>query len=109
MRYISVSIVVACVSSPLFGQSLKLDLSDQNCRAEVLTSIVDRAHIYASCDSIGAERIMRISVSNLARSDVGRLRDFSIGFCGPSVVGASAPNGWVAKVEGDERHTVTWS
>jgi hypothetical protein len=109
MRYISVSIVAACVSSPLFGQDLKVDLSDHNCGAEVLISIVDGAHIYASCVSIGAERIMRISVSNLARPDVGRLRDFSIGFCGPSVVDASAQNGWVAKVEGVERHTVTWS
>jgi hypothetical protein len=109
MHYISVSILVVCLSSSLFGQNPKFDLSDQNCRAEVLISTIDGAHVYASCVSVGAERIMHISVTNLARAEVGRLRDFSIGFCGPSVVGASAQNGWVAKVEGRERHNVTWS
>ena len=109
MRFVTVPALVALFLSPLFGQEPVFDLSDPDCRSEVLISVIDGARVYASCTSAGSERIMRVSVSNQAAAEAGRLRDFSIGFCGPSVIGASAQAGWTTKAEGDERHSITWS
>jgi hypothetical protein len=83
------------------------DLSDRDCQDEVLISIIDDARVHASCATDGDERIMRVSVTNVAPPEKGRLRDFSIGFCGPSVVRASGPAGWEVKI--DEEESVTWS
>lgn len=110
MHYITLSVLVVQLLSPVQGQEVAFDLSDPNCREEMLISIIDDgAHVFASCASESAERIMRVSVSNVAVDEKGALRDFSVGFCGPSVIRASAPTGWVAKIEGDERHSVRWS
>ena len=109
MHYIVLSVLIADLLWPLQGQEPVFDLSDRDCQTEVLISIIEGAHVFASCASESAERIMRVSVSNLAVAEKGPLRDFSIGFCGPSVIGASAPTGWVAEIEGDEQHSVTWS
>jgi hypothetical protein len=109
MRFITLPVLVLLFLSPLFGQEPTFDLSDRDCRSEVLISVIEGAHVYASCASVGSERIMRVSVSNQAAGEDGPLRDFSIGFCGPSVIAASAQAGWTTKVEGDERHSITWS
>lgn len=109
MRYLTLSVLALHLSSMPSGQEPVFDLSDKDCRDEVLISVVEGARIYASCAQSGSERIMRVSVSNLADAKMGQLRDFSIGFCGPSVIGASAQSGWIAKIEGDDRHNVTWS
>lgn len=110
MHYITLSVLVVRLLSPLQGQQVVHELSETDCQKEVLTSIIDdRAYVFASCASEGAERIMRISVSNFAADEKGPLRDFSVEFCGPSVIRASAPTGWVAKTEGEKRHFVTWS
>jgi len=106
MGYVTVLLLLLSLAQapqPLF------DLSDRNCKNDVLISIIEEAHVFASCASERDERIMRISVSNQAGDQEGPLRDFSVGFCGRSVIQASGPNGWVAKIEGDERHSVTWS
>ncbi|MFA5910645.1 MAG: hypothetical protein WC815_17840 [Vicinamibacterales bacterium] len=109
MRYFTLLVLVLHLSSMPSGQEPAFDLSDRDCQDEVLISSIEGARIYASCVQAGSERIMRVSVSNLANAKVGRLRSLSIGFCGPSVVGASAQSGWIAKIEGDDRHNVTWS
>src|SRR5687768_8824412 len=109
MRYITLSVVIVHLFSQRSGREPTFDLSDSDCRDEVLISVVDGAHVYASCVTAGSERIMNVSVSNLAEAHVGPLRDFSIGFCAASVIGASGQSGWVVVVEGDERQSVTWS
>jgi hypothetical protein len=101
-------VVLLLLFSQAKGQPV-FDLSDRDCKNEVLISIIEAAHVFASCASESDERIMRISVSNRAGDKEGPLRDFSVGFCGPSVIQASGPSGWVATIEGDERHSVTWS
>ena len=107
MHYVTVVLLLlfsaAQAPQPVF------DLADRDCKSEVLISMIEGANVFASCASDRDERIMRISVSNQAGDKEGPLRDFSVGFCGPSVIQASGPSGWVAKVEGDERHSVTWS
>lgn len=108
MRYVTVALLLlfslAQVPQPVF------DLSDRDCRDEVLISVIhEGAHVFASCASDGGDRIVRISVRNHSNEKDGPLRDFSVGFCGPSIIQASGPSGWVAKVEGDERHSVRWS
>lgn len=97
MRYLTLSVLALHLSSMPSGQEPVFDLSDKDCRDEVLISVVEGARIYASCAQSGSERIMRVSVSNLADAKMGQLRDFSIGFCAPSVIGASAQSGWIAK------------
>ena len=108
MRLITVSVLVVLFLSPLVGQPA-FDLSDRDCRGEVLISVIDGAHVYASCASARSERIMRVSVSNQAAAEAGPLRDFSIGFCGPSVIAASAPANWTTTIDSDDRHSITWS
>jgi hypothetical protein len=108
MRDVTVALLLLCslaqAPQPVF------DLSDRDCKDEVLISVIhEGAHVFASCASDGGDRIMRISVSNHPGKKDGPLRDFSVGFCGPSIIQTSGPSGWVAKVEGDERHSVTWS
>jgi hypothetical protein len=109
MRSITLPVLVLLFLSALFGQEPVFDLSDRDCRREVLISVIEGARVYASCASAGSERIMRVSVSNQAAAEAGPLRDFSIGFCGSSVISASAQAGWTTKVDGDERHSITWS
>lgn len=109
MRHPELSVVVLLLFAPLAAQDVTFDLSDRSCKDEVLISVIDGAQVYASCRSAGSERIMEVSVRNMAPAEVGRLRDFSIGFCGSSVIGAVAPEGWAAKVEGDVQQSVTWS
>ena len=97
----------------LFGQAQAqeptFDLSDRDCQGEVLIGVVESAFIYASCSASGSESVMRVSVDNRAEPAIGALRDFSIGFCGTGVIAATGRPGWVAKVEGELRHIVTWS
>ncbi len=100
-------VLIAWLLSPL-NQRLVFDLSDRSCQNEVLIAIIEDAHVFASCASDGDERIMEVSVTNLGAGE-GPLRAVSIEFCGPSVIQASGPPGWVAKIEGDERQSVTWS
>jgi hypothetical protein len=107
MHYVTV--VLLLLLSPAQAPQPVSDLSDRDCKNEVLISIIEGAHVFASCVSDGDERIMRIAVSNRAGDKEGPLRDISVGFCGRSVIQASRPNGWVAKIEGDDRHSVTWS
>ena len=75
----------------------------------MLISKVDSMYVFASCNTSGSERVTQVSVVNRATPNLGPLRDFSIGFCGPSVISVTAPGGWVSKIEGQERHEVTWS
>jgi len=109
MRFIVLPVLVLLFLSPLVGQEPAFDLSDRDCRREVLISVIDGAHVYASCASARSEWIMRVSVSNRAAAEAGPLRELSIGFCGPSVISASALAGWATKIDGDDRHSITWS
>lgn len=111
MRFIAGPVLVVLFLSPLVGQEPVFDLSDEDCRGEVLISVIEGARVYASCrNTARAERIMHVSVSNQAAAEAGPLRDFSIGFCDARVISAaSADAGWVAKIQSDERHTVSWS
>jgi hypothetical protein len=108
MNHMTVVVLIAWLFSPLNQQPV-FDLSDRGCQNEVLIAIIEDAHVFASCASDGDERIMEVSVTNLAGAGEGPLRVVAIGFCGPSVIQASGPPGWVAKIEGDERQSVTWS
>lgn len=107
MHYMTV--VLLLLFSAAQARQPVFDLSDRDCKNEILISIIEGAHVFASCASDRDERIMRISISNRAGDKDGPLRELSVGFCGPSVIQASGPSGWVAKIEGDERHSVTWS
>lgn len=107
MHYVTVFLLL--LFSPAQAPQPVFDLTDRDCKDEVLISVIEGAHVFASCASEGGDRIMKMSVRNNAREKDGPLRDFSVGFCGPSVIQASGPSGWVAKIEGDERHSVTWS
>jgi hypothetical protein len=49
----------------------------------------------------------RSGIWRAARKD--RCETFSIGFCSRSIIQASGPMGWVTKIEGDQRQSVTWS
>jgi hypothetical protein len=109
MHTISVFIATVSFILPPFGQEPIVDVADGACRGEMLISQLDEMYVYASCTSSSSERTMRVSVANRAAMDLGPLHDFSIGFCGPSVINVSAAPGWEAKVEGLERHDVTWS
>ena len=109
MHHAGLCAVIFLLFSPLSAQESKSDLSDRACQGQLLVAVIDGAHVYAACRSSGSERIMEVSVNNMAGAEVGPLRDFSIGFCGSSVIAASAPEGWISKVEGDERQSVTWS
>ncbi len=109
MQFLAPFAILWLLSGQASTQDPTLDLSDRECQGEVLIGVVESAFIYASCSSSGSERIMRVSVSNRAEPALGPLRNFEVGFCGTSVVAATGPVGWVAKVEGGERHSVTWS
>jgi hypothetical protein len=111
MRFITFLVLVLPLLSPPVGQEPTSDLSDRDCKNERLISVIEGARVYASCrTTVHSERIMRVSVSNQAAAEAGSLREFSIGFCGASVISAaSTQDGWVAKIDGEERHTVTWS
>lgn len=94
MRHLTLLVLIILVSSRLLGQQPVYGLSDTTCQDEVLIAVVEGAQVYASCHgSVGSERVMSVSVTNMADAKTGRLRCVSIGFCGPSVVGASAQNG----------------
>ena len=106
--HMTVVVLIVWLLSPLNQQPVVFDLSDRSCQNQVLIAIIEDAHLFASCASDGDERIMEVSVTNLAGAGEGPLRAVSIEFCGPNVIQASGPLGWVAKIEGDERQSVTW-
>ena len=104
------AVLVVRLLSPLQGQQVVHELSETDCQKEVLTSII---HDRASRVCLVRVRRRR-SESCQFRSAISRPMkrdrcDFSVEFCGPSVIRASAPTGWVAKTEGEKRHFVTWS
>ena len=114
MDYMTLFVLLASLLAAPQDQRPVFDLSDRSCKNEVSIRFIEGTQVIASCASDGDARIMRISVSNLARAEKGPLRGFLIQFCGPSAIQASGPAGWVAKIEGherggDERHSVTWS
>ena len=103
--------IVACVGgllSSAASQKSLVDLSDANCRREVLTATLDSVDIHASCDTDGSERVIHLAVTNWGKKEVGSLRGFSIGFCGRSVVGAPAQSGWIVKIDPGEDGAVWW-
>jgi hypothetical protein len=102
-----VVVLIVWLLSPLNQQPV-FDLSDQGCQNEMLIAIIEDAHLFASCAADGDERIMEVSVTNLAGAGEKPLRAVSIEFCGASIIQVSGPLGWVAKNEGDERQSVTW-
>ena len=63
MRYLMLPSLIVLILSPLVGQEPTFDLSDQDCRGEVLISLIEGARVYASCVSAGPERIMHVSVA----------------------------------------------
>jgi hypothetical protein len=91
------------------GQTPALNLTDGQCKDETLIAVVEGARINASCETEGVERVMHISVTNLAAPFIGTLRAFSIGFCGNAVIGASAQSGWVSTVSQDADASVDWT
>ena len=93
----------------LVNQQIVFDLADRRCQNDVMIASINGAEVFASCASDGGERIMRVWVRNLAGSEEGPLRDFSIEFCDLSVIEASGPPGWIGTIKGDEHHRVTWS
>jgi hypothetical protein len=107
MHYVAVFLLLLFL--PAQAPQLVFDLTDRDCKDEVLIAVIEGAHVFAWCASEGDDRILKVSITNNAKEKHGPLRDFSVGFCGPSVIQVSGPSGWVAKIEGDERHSVTWS
>jgi hypothetical protein len=108
MRPLTLLIATLSFSWPQATQEPILDLSDRECRREVLIATMEDAHVYASCESDGTERIMHVSTVNLAPASLGPLTEFSIGFCNSSVVSVSAQTGWIGRVERGQHPFVTW-
>ena len=101
--------VVAFLLSHGCAQKRVVDLTDRNCQGEVLTAEVHHLRVYASCGFPRSAQLMRVSVSLHAPAEEGPLRMFSIEFCGPSVIDASGPTGWTARVDRFTRNSVEWS
>jgi hypothetical protein len=108
MRPLTLLIATLSFSWPQATQEPILDLSDRECRREVLIATIEDAHVYASCESDGTERIMHVSAVNMAPPSLGPLTEFSIGFCNSSVVAVSAQSDWIGKVQGEQHSFVTW-
>jgi hypothetical protein len=103
--------ILACVGSVLSSsasQRSAVDLSDANCRSEVLIAALEGVDIHASCDTDGSEQVMHVAVTNWAKEEVGSLRGFSIGLCGRSVVSASAQSGGIVTIDAGENAVVSW-
>ncbi len=90
------------------SQKPTVNLSDRNCRDEVLTAALRGVDIHASCEADGSEWVLRVAVTNWATKEAGSLRGFSIGFCGRSVIGAAAQSGWIVKIDPGEDGAVRW-
>lgn len=103
--------IVACIGGLLVSSGQKStvdDLSAANCRRETLTASLEGMDIHASCDTDGSKSVMNLAVTNWAKEEVGSLRGFSIGFCGQSVISASAQAGWIVKIDQGEDGVVWW-
>ena len=100
--------VLVGLAAPTFAQRPAVDVADGRCDREVLISVVDDARIYASCSTDANGLVMHVSVTNLAGPDVGPLSGVSIGFCGGSVISASAPPGWITSVKQGNEEDVDW-
>jgi len=82
MLNIGLYLVLLGLIAPQTREEPVFDLSDSDCRGEVLIADIEQAYVYASCTSSGSERIMWVYVVNRAAPTLGPLREFSIGFCG---------------------------
>ena len=102
------TVLLAGLLAPTQDSSWR-EASELRCGHEtLLIGVIDqKAQVFASCDSEGDETLMRISVQNQAKNFRAPLREFSIGFCGPNVIGGAGPTGWTATVEDQE--TITYS
>jgi hypothetical protein len=102
------TLLLVAASSLASGQE-SIYLTDAGCRTETLFADLEGARVHVSCSTNGAERVMRVSVTNTATAEVGRLREISIGFCGDSILGASAQSAWVTDIDRGGDGSVTWS
>jgi hypothetical protein len=96
------------LTSVVAAQRSVTPLTDANCRSEVLAVSLQGMDIHARCEASGAERVMHLAVTNWAAEDAGLLSAFSIGFCGKSVVSATAPPGWLVKIDEGRDDVVIW-
>ena len=96
------------LTSVLAPQEVVPYLADADCNREVVIAELDGARVYGSCSTENGERILQITVENLA-ADKGPLAAFGLGFCGTPVIGAAAPSDWTADTATtDEKTTVNW-
>jgi hypothetical protein len=109
MRIIAIGTLVMNLVCEIDGQAPAVDLRDGQCKAEVSIAALDGLRVSGSCETKGADRVMKISVTNVAPKEVGPLRGFSIGFCGSGIISASAPSGWVSTVNQDPNGSVDWT
>ena len=108
MKAFGLALLMVVVSWSALGQE-HIFLSDSGCKTETLFAVIDDARIYASCSANGAERVISVSVNNMAPADLGSLQEISIGFCGDSIIAASAQSGWVTEIHQKDDGSVTWS
>jgi hypothetical protein len=103
------AIVASVLASTTATQELQHRLEWRDCvSTPVLVGQIVGADIYASCPDRSANALA-VAVANNAPSGNGRLRSFSIGFCGRPIVDAVSPEGWHAEIDRSEDGTITWS
>jgi hypothetical protein len=92
---------VTSVQFPSGTAERVVDLSYQSCGpSDVLVSDLDGVKILARCNRDRTR--LFVTVENVAPVEHGALIGFSVGFCGRPVLGAVAPEGWIASTEAEE-------
>ena len=91
-------VIAACVSGIAQPTNIKelpyILVNEATCGTERPVREVGGALVVVSCETGNGTTIMQIAVINLAAPSAGRLKAFDIGFCGASVISATAQSGW---------------
>lgn len=98
MRFLALFFLGWPLASQQPSQDTPWHLVDSQCRSEwsAVVRDSDMLDVLGKCE--GTEtRVLRLAVTNKAALDTGRLRTFSLGFCG-EILDTQAPVGWKAFV-----------
>lgn len=83
-------------------------LADGACDGVVTVEQVEGAILLGECSASNGQHRMALTVVNTRGRSVGTLNIVHVGFCASSVIRASAPPGWVVKLD-DEGGGVTFA
>lgn len=84
------------------------DVSDAICQGDTVLVATDQFVIRGVCSSRANERVLAVSVRNLASVELGTLRSVALDFCGSPILRTRAPEGWTTTLDYD-RGGVRWS